>query len=373
MIKVSAPGKVCIAGEWAVLEQGNPLIVASVNKRIFADIKKSKDDFIYISIKDFGIKKLKASIKNQKLVFEKKLSKKEKQSVLFMKSAIEVASKYLGEINSFEITTWGEETTIKVNNEMVPIGIGSSEASVVAVIGGILKFYGKDIKRKASKGKIYKLATIAHYFAQGKIGSGFGIASSTFGGIIVYKKFNPDWLVEQTEKNINFSEIITMEWPDLYINSLYIPSGFNLLLGWTGKPSSTPKMVKRMNKWKGDNKRKYKNMLSKIGRLVDKIIKAWKSEDKKKILELLKKNRELLRSLGEKTGVNIETKKLAILSEIVNKYGGAGKISGAGGGDCGIAVTFDQNNSEKIIREWKKDGIDVINVELSLDGVKEEF
>ena len=62
MVKVSAPGKVCIAGEWAVLEKGNSLIVASVNKRIFADVKKSKDDFIYISIKDFGIKRLKASI-----------------------------------------------------------------------------------------------------------------------------------------------------------------------------------------------------------------------------------------------------------------------------------------------------------------------
>ncbi len=373
MIKVSAPGKICIAGEWAVLEKGNYLIVASVNKRIFAEIKKSKDNFIYISIKDFGIKKLKASIKNKKLVFEKKLNTKEKQEVLFAKSAIEAVVKYLGKIDSFEITTWGEETTTKIDNKVVSIGIGASAASVVAIVSGILRFHGKDIEKKASKGKIYKLAAIAHYFAQGKIGSGFGIASSTFGGVIIYKKFDPYWLIEQINKNISFSEITTMEWPDLYIDSLYVPSGLNLLLGWTGDSSSTPKMVKKMNKWKEKNKRQYRSMLNKIGRLIEKIIRAWKAEDKEKILDLLRKNGELLKDLGRKTNINIETKKLAILSDIANKNGGAGKVSGAGGGDCGIAVTFDQNDSEKIIREWEGKGINPIDVELSLDGVREEF
>jgi len=373
MVKVSAPGKVCIAGEWAVLEQGNPLIVASVNKRVFAEIKKSPDNFIYISIKDFGLKKLKASIKGQKLIFEKKLNKEEKQSVLFTKTSIEVVARYLDKIESFEITTWGKETSAKTNNKMVSIGIGSSAASTVAMVSAILKFHNKDIEKKASKGKIYKLAAIAHYLAQGKIGSGFGIASSTFGGVIVYKKFNPSWLVEQINKKISFSEIVTMEWPDLYIDSLYIPNNFNLLLGWTGNPSSTTKMVKKMNKWREGNKRKYKSMLSKIGLLIGKIIEAWKAEDKEKILALLKKNGELLKDLGEKTNVNIETKKLAILSEIANKNGGVGKVSGAGGGDCGIAITFDGNTSEKIIKEWRRKGIEPIDIELSLEGVKEEF
>ena len=147
----------------------------------------------------------------------------------------------------------------------------------------------------------------------------------------------------------------------------------NLLLGWTGNPSSTPKMVKKMNKWEENNKRKYKSMLNNIGVLVGKIIKAWKSEDKEKILNLLKKNGELLSELGKKTGINIETKKLAILSEVANRKKGAGKVSGAGGGDCGIAITFNRNDSEKITREWREKGIDPIDVELSLDGVKEEF
>lgn len=372
MVKVSAPGKVCIAGEWAVLQQDNPLIVASVNKRIFAETKESKDKFFYISIKDFGLEKLKASFKDGELVFEKKLNKDEEQSVLFIKSAIETTLKYLDDFEPFEITSWGEETTTRIENKTVSVGIGASAASTVAIVGSILKFHKKDIEKKASKGRIYKIAAISHYFAQGKIGSGFGIASSTFGGIIVYKKFNPEWLVEQIERNRSLSEVVGMAWPDLYINSLYIPKGFNLLLGWTGNPSSTPKMVKQMNKWRDKNKRKYKTMLDKIGSLVEKLIKIWNTEDEKKIFKLLKKNRELLQELGEETGVDIETKKLALLSDIADQNGGVGKLSGAGGGDCGIAVTFDNDSSKKIVQEWKEKGITPIDVELSPEGVKEE-
>ena len=372
MVKVSAPEKVCIAGEWAVLEKGNPLIVASINKRIFAEVKESKDEFIYITIKDFRIQKLKAFIKNQKLFFEKKLTKEEKQHILFIRFAIESVVKYLGKINSFEITTWSEKTSSVSNEKSTFVGTGTSAASTVAIVSGILKFHNKDIKKKPSKGKIYKLSAIAHYLAQGKVGSGFGIASSTFGGIIVYKRFDPSWLIKKINSGISFSEIVAMEWPDLYINSLYIPPNFDLLLGWTGKLSSTTQMIKKMNKWKEIDGAKYRKIIKKISILIEKIIVSWKKEDKEKIIILLRENENLLKELGEKSGVDIETKELSLLSNIANKYQGVGKVSGAGGGDCEIAITFDKDESKKIINEWSANGIEPINIKLSIGGVKEE-
>lgn len=44
-----------------------------------------------------------------------------------------------------------------------------------------------------------------------------------------------------------------------------------------------------------------------------------------------------LQKLGEHVSFAIETKELKKLIDIANKYGG-GKSSGAGGGDCGIAL-----------------------------------
>jgi phosphomevalonate kinase len=373
MVKVSAPGKICIAGEWAVLKKGNPAIVAAINKRIYAETEESRDGFFYISIKDFGIKKLKASLRGGKLVFVKKLSEEEKKNLLFIKSSIEAAVKYLDKVQPFHITTWSEKVISKIKKEEVSVSIGSSAASVVSIIGSLLKFHGKDIERKDSKGKIYKLAAIAHYLGQGKIGSGFDIASSTFGGFIAYKRFDPEWLLKQLRKNKDLSEVVGMRWPELLIEPLYVPEGMNLLVGWTGFPSSTPKMVKKMNQWRDNNKKDYVRIFNKIGDLVEELIEVWKEEDKDKILKLIKKNRIYLRELGESSGINIETKELRELSDIVDSYGGAGKLSGAGGGDCGFAITFNQESIIKIAKAWEKSNITPINIQLSKEGIKKEF
>jgi phosphomevalonate kinase len=367
MIKVSAPGKICIAGEWAVLEVGNPLIALAVEKRVFAEIEKSEDEFIHISIRDFNIENLKASFCGDELVFEKELTKKEKEQTVFLKSAIESSLKYLQKKAFFNIKTWGQETTIKVGEEVESIGFGSSSASTVAVISSIFKFLGKNIEKET----IYKLSAISHYLAQDKIGSGFDIGVSVFGGILVYKRFDPDWLARMFREGKSIKEIVEMKWPGFYVEEIGMPDDFNLLLGWTGKSSSTSEMVKKMNVWKKDNKLEYEIIINQIKDLVEKLIKAWKKNDNEKILELIKINEVYLRELGERSGLNIETKNLKILSDIANKNNGAGKLSGAGAGDCGIAITFDEKDTEKIKKEWQDEGIHFIDARLSLEGVKE--
>lgn len=372
MIKVSAPGKICIAGEWAVLEKGNPLIVAAVEKRVFVKIKKSRDEFIHISIRDFAIKDLKAQFFKNKLVFKRKLTKKERNEILFLKIAIESAKKYFLNIEPFEIETWGKETTKKVKGKKESIGFGSSASSVVAVIGCIFKFCGKDIKRAKIKEKIYKLSAIVHYLAQGKVGSGFDIAASTFGGIFVYKRFDSEWLIRQFKKNKDIARVVNKEWPGFSNKPLSIPKDFNLLVGWTGKSSLTAKMIKELKKWKKDNVFEYQNIIKSIKKLVEQLIIAWEKEDREKILELIRKNEIYLRELGKISGINIETDALFKLSQVANQMGGAGKLSGSGGGDCGIAITFKKGDSRKIKKEWKKNKIQFINTKLSFSGIKEE-
>lgn len=365
MIKTSAPGKLFLSGEWAILELGNPGIVAAVNKRVFVDIDKSKE--IEISVDDFGIKGVKASF-DGKLSF-KNATKEQEDRLVFMKGAIETTLKYLGTWKSFSIHSWGEMSSAIVGGQQKKIGFGSSAAAVVSTVGAILAFHGKDLEKRETKDLVYKLSTIAHYFAQGKVGSAFDVAASTYGGIFIYKRFDPKWLVGQMESGKTVKQVADLQWPGFLAEQLKIPDGFRLLVAWTKESASTVNLVKLMDEFKNSNPREYKRLYDSIASLVSDSIPAWKMADIKKIMQNLNRNEIILRELGQKSNLPIETGDLKKLSEIAQKNGAAGKLSGAGGGDCGIAVCFDTKTAAKINEEWKKAGLYPIDATIDYMGV----
>jgi len=357
-MKISAPGKLFIAGEWAILEPKNFGIVAAIDKRTYAKIKRPPDENISITLKDFKINNLKATFLKDKLRFLKKLSKKEKKILAFSKTAIETALGYLENWRPFQIEIWGDDSR--------KLGLGFSAASTVAVIVAILTFHQKNLARE----EIFKLSALSHYLVQGKIGSGFDIAASVFGGIFVYRRFDPVWLEEQIGKEKNISKIIKKPWPNFYIHRLNRPKNLNLLIGWTGKSALTSQLIKKFQIWREKNQSEYKRLMFGIGKLVKELIRVWKLGRKEKILELIKRNEILLKEFGEKSKLELETKKIKKLVEIAEKFGGAGKLSGAGSGDCGIAICLNKKNSKKVKIEWKKNNILPIKAEIEPSGVK---
>lgn len=363
---LSAPGKQFISGEWAILELGTKGIVAAVNKRVHAQVEES--DCISISIDDFGIKNLQAEFNGSKLVFRDDISAI-KDRLLFIKEAIEIALMFLDEqkmpLKAFSIRTWGEDVQLPGGKK---IGFGSSAAATVAVIAGILNFHSYN----AGKDEIYKLAAIAHYYAQGKVGSAFDVAASTYGGVFVYGRFDPQWLVHKIEKRTPLSTIVADEWPSMEIENLDIPEDFILLIGWTGESFSTSNAIKQMNEKKKSDEATYRALIENIQEKSMGAIGAWKSGDRKLFMRCLNENEVCLRNLGLWANIPIETPELRTLHEIAMKYGAAGKLSGSGGGDCGIAVCYDKKTADRIRKDWENIGLHPINAEIDFDGVREE-
>ncbi len=365
MIHTSAPGKLMIAGEWAVLE-GYPCIVAAVNRRVHCEIEeKSPDEAIEIELKDFDTN-AKVLFANNKLT----IISGDNEKLKFAKAAVETALRYIGKAKTFRLVTWNEKTEIKKGKEVKKLGFGSSSAAVVAIISSVLAFHGIEISSIPARLRIYKLATIAHYRAQGKIGSAFDIAAATFGGAIIYKRFDAGWLEEQLKKH-SIREVAAKKWPLLSIEAIDIPKGMNFVAAWTGKDASTAGMIQKMNKFRENDGKAYRNIYSNIGYLVEELADAIKGNDKEKIIKLINENHLLLSELTKKSKIEIETKELRKLHEIARKYG-AGKLSGAGGGDCGIGVCFDKNNTDKMRRAWSANGLQVVDVDIENDGVKSE-
>ncbi|MFH1445359.1 MAG: phosphomevalonate kinase [Nanoarchaeota archaeon] len=369
MIHVSAPGKQFLSGEWAILEVGNPGLVLAVNKRVHVEIEPA--DEITITIDDFGIKDFKADFDGTELKWRQEPTKEEVQGLMFTKRTIETVLKYIGEWKTFKMRSWGELSQITLENgETKKIGFGSSAASVVAITSALLKLHSHDIESKEAKDKIYKLAALAHYFTQGKVGSAFDVAASTYGGVFHYQRFDPKWLIEFMESGKTINEAIGAEWKGFKAEPLEIPEGFKLVIGWTKESASTSAMVKQLNVWAADHKEDYNRIYGQIADLVRELIPQWKDKNKEAILQLLRKNEDYLRELGQASGVNIETPELKQLSELANEAGAAGKLSGAGGGDCGIAVCFNNESAEKVKNTWKEAGFYLVDATIDYDGVK---
>jgi phosphomevalonate kinase len=371
MIHISAPGKLFLSGEWAVLEVGNPGIVTAVDKRVHCEIGES--DRVSVDIDDFGIKGLAGTFRDGKFSWDRELSEQERKDTNFIRASIETAIRYLGDWKPFRLHTWGELSQITLEGgEAKKIGFGSSAASVVAVISAILSFHGKCIAGREAKDTIYKLSSLTHYFAQGKVGSAFDVAASTFGGAFVYRRFDPEWLVSEAESGKSVKDLAEKDWKDYSVEELGIPEGFRLLIGWTKESASTSAMVKQLNAWAREHPGDYKKHFDRIAELVKELIPAWKAGETAKVLELLRKNEGLLADLGKASGVAIETPGLKELSELANQAGGAGKLSGAGGGDCGIAVCFDEKTAQKITEAWKAAGFHLVDATTDRDGVRPE-
>ncbi len=376
MVHVSAPGKQMLAGEWAVLEVGNPCIVAAVSKRVHCKIGALENDVgnpekrpvISIAIDDFKIKDITAHFDGSQLVFHH-LSDYEREKLQFFKEAIEVALKYIAEtktLKDFSIHSWGEMSQIEVDGNAKKIGFGSSAAATVAVTAAILNYHGFDISRM--KEEIYKLSAIAHYFAQGKVGSAFDIASSCYGGLLIYKRFDPKWLLENIQKN-SIKKVVETKWPSLHLEDLEIPEDFILLVGWTKGSASTSAMIKQMDAFKNGKKAEYNRVMSSIGGLVSSLVEAIRKGQREGVLELIRKNELILSELTKQSNVPIETEDLRKLSLLADEAGAAGKLSGAGGGDCGIAVCFDKQTAEQVKRLWSENGFYPLDIKIDHRGI----
>ncbi len=378
-LTVSAPGKLMLSGEWSVLELGVPCVVMAIDKRVYAKIHSTSDNKIVLNALDVGLSNISGyfDLSSKKLLFEKELSKEELDKVVFIKNAIELSLAFLQDkkvsLKGFSLETKSDDAQVKLEDGSVKkIGFGSSAAVCVAVSGAVFALHEQEFNSYSSKEIIFKISALAHFTAQGKLGSSFDIAASSFGGVLLYKKFDPEWVVTEFNKGKPVHELMLEKWPYLEIRSLKLPTDFNLCVGWTKSSASTKELVSKVNEFKKNNKDNYMQIIKKIEGVTSKLISELESSNKLTVLQLLRENRKYLKEFSDLTQNNLETPELKTLADTADLLGAAGKFSGAGGGDCGIAVTFSNEAAHKIQNAWKEKGLYPLNVKIAQQGLRLE-
>lgn len=358
LIKASAPGKLYIAGEYAVLEPGHPALIVALDQFITVTLKEADKQGSICSSYSNGIS-IPWTRKNGKFYIDER-----ENPFSYITKSVTLIEQYLQELDYdlkyFDLTIESELD----NKDGRKYGLGSSGAVTIATIKAILSLYGIDYTSEL----LYKLAAITHLSLNSN-GSFGDLAASSYGGWIAYSCFEKEWVIEKLKAHKKISELVTEDWPKLRIEPLKAPADLRLLIGWTGTPASTTSLVDQLHDEQNDMHDFYKQFLEDSYQCVMWIIEAFKEKNIEKIQQGIRINRHLLKSLAAKSRVNIETTALTDLCTIAENFSGAAKSSGAGGGDCGIVLFNQQDEILPMITAWREKGI----VDLPLQVYKEKM
>lgn len=213
-------------------------------------------------------------------------------------------------------------------------GFGSSSAVTAAAIKGLSELFGVKLNRN----QLFDLAYKTVLDVQG-VGSGFDLAAAIWGGTVYF---------------VTGGKTI-------------IPLGVKelpLVIGYTGIKADTPTLIHQVARFYKDNVRLVDSVFDIIALLIQDAKKALLRHDLKKLGELMNLNQGLLDGLG------VNTKELSDLIFAAREAGAWGaKLSGAGGGDCMIALAPERKR-KGIVKAIEKAGGKVLKVRPSAEGVK---
>lgn len=340
MVTAQAPGKLYIAGEYAVVETGYPAIIVALNQFVTVTVE-AMEQYGSIVSNQYQENSLLWSRVGDEMVFDNR-----DNPFHYILSAIRLTEKYARELNR-PLSLY----KLYVDSELdshdgKKYGLGSSAAVTVATVKALNAFY--DLNMTADQ--IYKLSAIAHLDVQGN-GSLGDIAASVYGGWIAYRSFDKSWLAAK-RYTASLTDLLQMDWPELSIELLTPPADLRLLIGWTGSPASTSQLVDKITIAKATHRQAYQQFLADSRQILDALIDSFHRQDLAGIQQGIRDNQALLADLADLSGVAIETPKLRTMRESAEAIGGAAKTSGAGGGDCGIVI-LDRNQAiEAMIARW---------------------
>lgn len=356
-LTIKVPGKLMIAGEFAVLEPYHHLSVIAVDRFVYAKVGSSNQN--YVTLENFGLSELAWEHTNDGITIHT-----DDERINFVKNAMEVTLTYLKEkrvqFDPFHLSIKSELDDVSG----AKYGLGSSAAVVTSVVAAILhKFLPED----GLESTIFKLAAVSHVKTQGN-GSGADVAASSFGGLLEYSSFQAEWLKHAYERSGSMSELLDQDWTYFSIKPIELPNDIYFCVGWTGKPASTKRLVDEILKLKADDRAKYDQFLADSTKAVGDFLRGMEKDNHSLLLDGIKQNRRALAMVGEHANVAIETPLLTKLCDLAEAFGGAGKPSGAGGGDCGIAFMPSREKAQALLEAWSKAGIKPLDLQPYLQG-----
>ena len=247
-----------------------------------------------------------------------------------------------------------------------------------------------DPNQESHKRRLHNLAQAAHCAAQGKVGSGFDVASAVYGSCL-YRRFSPAILGALPDAGsagfmtglrnlVEDNQSATWD-VEIHREAVQLPVGLRLVICDVSGGSETPGMVKKVLAWRTENSERAHDVwsdLHKANQALANEMKLSTGEPWIGMVRYLARIRRLLRLMGEESGVPIEppaqTKLLDACEGVVGVVGGV--VPGAGGFDAIVLVIEDLPETvkelEMLFSDWDFMGESGATAKVQLLGVRQE-
>ena len=357
-----APGKLFIAGEYAVVDAGNPAVLVAVDRYVTVRVGDHPGGGVRVR-SDLGGQQVRFTWAGHTLQPHDAAGA---AGLVHVVAAIEHVAAVLAEHGrplpqcTVEVESTLHETGRKY-------GLGSSGAVTVAVIDAVAAYCGLRLGTE-ERLKLALLTTVS----LDPRASGGDVAASTYGGWIRYQA--PDRAqVAALAARAGTAGALAASWPQLSVRRVPAPAGLLLQVGWTGTPASSTALVAGLHArgWRGTAA--HAAFTSASNHCVRRLVTALEDKDDAGALAQIRAARQALAQLDAQVGLGVFTPLLDELVAAAEAAGGAAKPSGAGGGDCGIALldAADPARPAELHRRWTDAGVLPLPLGVAAEGDEE--
>ena len=357
-----APGKLFVAGEYAVVDAGNPAVLVAVDRYVTVSVAPRRLPGVEIS-SDLGPAASTWRWSGTHLTPDPGPGEGAGGGLVHVRAAIETVAALLADHGRL-LPPLTLEVTSGLHQGGTKYGLGSSGAVTVATIAALAAFAGLDLDAHARL-KLALLATARH----DPRASGGDLAASTWGGWVYYQAPDRPQMVHLADR-VGVAAALDAPWPHLAVRSLPAPAGLSVEVGWTGTPASTAALVADLDRasWRGGPA--YRRFTAATGACVQDLVAALTGQDRPAVLAAVHAAGTQLADLDRQVGLGVFTPALRALVEHARAAGGAAKPSGAGGGDCGIALlpVDGPRPAAWLHRAWHSAGVLPLPLKVAAEG-----
>lgn len=324
MIAVKTCGKLYWAGEYAILEPGQLALIKAISIYMKGEIAFSDSYRIYSDMFDFAV------------------DLTPNPDYCLIQETIALVEDFLV-YHGQTLRPFSLEIRGKMEREGKKFGLGSSGSVVVLVVKALLALYDVSVDQDL----LFKLAS-AVLLKRGDNGSMGDLACIVAEALVVYQSFDRQkvtaWLEEE-----NLATVLEREW-GFSISQVKPALECDFLVGWTKQVAVSSNMVQQIKQ------NINQNFLSFSKETVASLVEALEQGNVEEIIKQVETASQLLEGLS----LDIYTPLLRQLKEASQGLQAVAKSSGAGGGDCGIALSFDVQSTETLKNRWADLGIELL-------------